>query len=152
MHIDDKAGEKLFVDYAGDKLAIFDPDSGKEQAVETYVAILAASELTCLAASATQQATTGPSIERALCYFGRSTQVIVPDNLPSAVSRSDPYGPGISATLDAVTHCSITTSFRYSRLGSASFRHRKQPYGSEPRSNPSHRSRVPATTASMSKR
>ena len=54
MHIDHKADEKLFVDYAGDKLAIVDPDSGKEQPVETFVAILAASELTYLA-SATQQ-------------------------------------------------------------------------------------------------
>ena len=45
MHIDHKAGEKLFVDYAGDKLAIVDPDSGKEQPVETFVAILGASEL-----------------------------------------------------------------------------------------------------------
>ena len=34
MHIDHKAGEKLFVDYAGDKLAIVDPESGKEQPVE----------------------------------------------------------------------------------------------------------------------
>ena len=40
MHIDHKAGEKLFVDYAGDRLAIVDPDSGKEQPVETFVAIL----------------------------------------------------------------------------------------------------------------
>ena len=55
MHIDHKAGEKLFVDYAGDKLAIVDPDSGKEQPVETFVAILAASELTYVEASATQR-------------------------------------------------------------------------------------------------
>ena len=38
MHIDHKAGEKLFVDYAGDRLAIVDPDSRKEQPVETFVA------------------------------------------------------------------------------------------------------------------
>ena len=43
MHIDHKAGEKLFVDYAGDQLAIVDPDSGKEQPVATFVAILGAS-------------------------------------------------------------------------------------------------------------
>ena len=35
MHIDHKAGENLFVDYAGDRLAIVDPDSGKEQPVES---------------------------------------------------------------------------------------------------------------------
>ena len=102
MHIDHKAGEKLFVDYAGDRLAIVDPDSGKEQPVETFVAILAASELTYVEASATQQGEDWiRSNERALRYCGGGTQVIVPDNLRSAVSRSDPYEPGINATFDA---------------------------------------------------
>ena len=102
MHIDHKAGEKLFVDYAGDRLAIVDPDSGKEQPVETFVAILAASELTYVEASATQQGDDWiRSNERALRYCGGGTQVIVPDNLRSAVSRSDPYEPGINATFDA---------------------------------------------------
>ena len=102
MHIDHKAGEKLFVDYAGDRLAIVDPDSGKEQPVETFVAILGASELTYVEASATQQGEDWiRSNERALRYCGGGTQVIVPDNLRSAVSRSDPYEPGINATFDA---------------------------------------------------
>ena len=102
MHIDHKAGEKLFVDYAGDRLAIVAPDSGKQQAVETFVAILAASELTYVEASATQQSDDWTrSNERALRYFGGSTQVIIPDNLRSAMSRSDPYEPGINATFDA---------------------------------------------------
>ena len=102
MHIDHKAGEKLFVDYAGDRLAIVDPDSGKEQPVETFVAILGASELTYVEASATQQGDDWiRSNERALRYCGGGTQVIVPDNLRSAVSRSDPYEPGINATFDA---------------------------------------------------
>ena len=102
MHIDHKAGEKLFVDYAGDKLAIVDPDSGKQQPVETFVAILGASELTYVEASATQQGEDWiRSNERALRYCGGCPQVIVPDNLRSAVSRSDPYEPGINATFDA---------------------------------------------------
>ena len=37
MHIEHKAGEKLLVDYAGDRLAIVDPDRGKLQPVETFV-------------------------------------------------------------------------------------------------------------------
>ena len=41
------------------------------------------------------------SNERAARYFGGSTQVMVPDNLRSAVSRSDPNEPGINATFDA---------------------------------------------------
>ena len=102
MHIDHKAGEELFVDYAGDKLEIVDPDSGTEHPVETFVAILAASELTYVEASATQRSEDWiRSNERALRYCGGGPQVIIPDNLRSAVSRSDPYEPGINPTFDA---------------------------------------------------
>ena len=102
MHIDHKAGEKLFVDYAGDKLALVDPEGGKQQAVETFVAILGASELTYVEVSASQQSEDWiRSNERALRYCGGCPQVIVPDNLRSAVSRSDPYEPGINPTFDA---------------------------------------------------
>ena len=102
MHIDHQAGEKLFVDYAGDKLAIVDPDSGAVQPVETFVAILGASELTYVEASATQQSEDWIRCnERALRYCGGCTQVIIPDNLRSAVSRSDPYEPGINPVFDA---------------------------------------------------
>ena len=102
MHIDHKAGEQLFVDYAGDKLVIVDPDGGTEQPVETFVAILAASELTYVEASATQQSDDWiRSNERALRYCGGCPQAIIPDNLRSAVSRSDPYEPGINPTFDA---------------------------------------------------
>ena len=96
MHIDHKAGEKLFVDYAGDKLAIVDPDNGAVQRVETFVAILGANQLTYVEASASQQSEDWiRSNERALRYCGGCIQVIIPDNLRSAVSRSDPYEPGI---------------------------------------------------------
>ena len=102
MHIDHKAGEKLFVDYAGDRLKIVDPESGKEQPVETFVAILGASELTYVEASASQQSDDWiRSNERALHYCGGSPQAIIPDNLRSAVSRCDPYEPGINPTFDA---------------------------------------------------
>ena len=75
MHIDHKAGEKLFVDYAGDRLAV-DPDSGKEQPVETFVmAILAASELTYVEASATQRARTGSAPTSALVVPDRRSRV-----------------------------------------------------------------------------
>ena len=70
--------------------------------METFVAILGASELTYVEASATQQSDDWTrSNERAVRYCGGSPQVIVPDNLRSAVSRGDPYEPGINATFDA---------------------------------------------------
>ena len=70
--------------------------------METFVAILGASELTYVEASATQQSEDWiRSNERALRYCGGSPQAIIPDNLRSAVSRSDPYEPGINPTFDA---------------------------------------------------
>ena len=53
-------------------------------------------------ASATQQREDWiRSNERALHYYGGGVQVIIPDNLRSAVSRSDPYEQGINSQFDA---------------------------------------------------
>ena len=67
MHIDHKAGEKLFVDYAGDKLAIVDPESGAAQPVETFVAILGASELTYVEAAPRNNVRTGSAPTKGRC-------------------------------------------------------------------------------------
>ena len=101
MHIEHKAGEKMFADYAGKKLVLTDRRSGKEQEVEVYVAILGASELTYVEASESQEEKDWiRSNERALRYFKGSPQALVPDNLKSAVTRSDRYEPGINSIFD----------------------------------------------------
>src|SRR5579875_2701631 len=41
-----KAGEKLFVDYAGDTIPIFDPKEGSERKASIFVAVLGASSYT----------------------------------------------------------------------------------------------------------
>ncbi len=41
-----KAEDKLYVDFAGNKLAIIDPQTGELQPVEVFVAIFGASQLT----------------------------------------------------------------------------------------------------------
>ena len=47
VHIDHKAGDKMFVDYAGDKLrCLCDKETGEVIATETFVAILPCSQLT----------------------------------------------------------------------------------------------------------
>ena len=94
MHIDHKAGEKLFVDYAGDRLAIVDPDSGKEQPVETFVAILGASELTYVEASAPRnRARLDPLQRRAL----RLAAAPRSSSRQPAGGQSQRYEPGINA-------------------------------------------------------
>jgi transposase len=97
MHIKHQAGEKMFVDYAGAKLAYFDRKSGQEKPVEVFVAVLGASGLTYVEASESQQEEDWiRSNERAFGYFGGSTQAIVPDNIRVAVSHSHRYEPEIN--------------------------------------------------------
>ena len=55
MHITHKAGDKMFVDYAGDKLSYTKASTGKKVVVETFVAVLGASGLTYAEASVRQE-------------------------------------------------------------------------------------------------
>jgi transposase len=101
MHIEHKVGDKMFVDYAGDKLAIMDRKTGKEQPVEVFVAILGASQLTYAEASFSQKSEDWiRSNERAFIYFGGVSQAIVPDNLKSGVTQCNRYEPGINFMFD----------------------------------------------------
>jgi transposase len=97
MHVGHKAGEKMFVDYAGNKLCYTDRQAGSEVPVEVFVAVLGGSGLTYAEASTSQQKEEWiRSNERAIRYFGGSTAAIVPDNLASAVTRADPYEPDLN--------------------------------------------------------
>ncbi len=97
MHIKHKAGDKMFVDYAGDKLSYFDREKGKVIPVETFVAILGGSGLAYVEGSVSQEKEEWiRSNERAFWYFGGSSDAIVPDNLKSAVNRADRYEPEIN--------------------------------------------------------
>jgi transposase len=97
MHIEHKAGDKLYVDFAGDKLTIVDDQSGEVGEVEVFVAILGCSQLTYVEAVATQKKEDFiKACEQALFYFGGVPAAIVPDNLKSAVTKSSRYEPAIN--------------------------------------------------------
>jgi transposase len=97
MHLEHKAGDKMFVDYAGQKLGYFDRHTGEFHQAEVFVAVLGCSALSYVEASESQEKEQWiRSNERAIWYMGGSTAAIVPDNLRSAVSRSDPYDPDIN--------------------------------------------------------
>lgn len=99
MHMDHKPGDKMFVDYAGDHLYLTDRLSGEKTSVETYVAVLGASGLAYAEGSMSQGKDDWiRSNERAFLYFGGVSAAIVPDNLKSAVSKSDRYDPEINPT------------------------------------------------------
>jgi len=101
MHIDHKTGDKMFVDYAGDKLEIVDPKTGEIHSVEVFVAILGASQLTYVEASFSQKSEDWiRSNERAFLYFKGVTDAVVPDNLKSGVTNSNKYEPRINFMFD----------------------------------------------------
>lgn len=99
MHMEHKAGDKLYVDFAGDKLAIVNPQTGELEPVEVFVAILGASQLTYVEAVRTQAKDDFiAACENALHFCGGVPAAIVPDNLRSAVTKSSKYEPTINET------------------------------------------------------
>ncbi len=97
MHMIHKAGEKMFVDYAGKKLEVVDPQTGEINTVEVFVAILGASQLTYVEAVESQDMEDFiKCCENALHFFGGAPIAIVPDNLKSAVSKTSRYEPHLN--------------------------------------------------------
>jgi transposase len=97
MHMEHKAGDKMYIDFAGEKLSITDNQTGEVQPVEVFIAILGCSQLTYVEAVSTQrrQDFIG-ACENAMQYFGGVPAAIVPDNLKSAVTKSNKYEPTIN--------------------------------------------------------
>ena len=93
MRMEHKAGDKMFVDYTGDKLWIYPPGEQPRQ-VEVFVAILGCSLLTYVEAVESQcKEDFISACEHALYYYGGVPQAIVPDNLKSAVTKASRYDP-----------------------------------------------------------
>lgn len=92
-----KAGDKLFIDYAGKKLHIIDRETGEIIPVEVFVGTLGASQYTYVEASFSQKIPDFiNSTQNCLHFFGGVPACIVPDNLKSAVTKSNKYEPFIN--------------------------------------------------------
>lgn len=88
MRMEHKAGDKMFVDYTGDKLWIY-PHGEPPRQVEVFVAILGCSLLTYVEAVAGQSKEDFiPACENAFYFYGGVPQAVVPDNLKAAVTRA----------------------------------------------------------------
>jgi transposase len=99
MRQNHKAGEKLFVDYAGDTIPITDPETGEIRQAQIFVATLGASSYTYAEAQLSQEMPhwIGGHV-RAQAFFGGVTQIIVPDNLAQGVKRTCRYEPDLNPT------------------------------------------------------
>ena len=101
MHLEHEFGNNMFVDYAGKKMSICNQKTGEIKEVETFVAILPASQLTYAEVSESQKkAEFILSNENALRFFGGVPNAIVPDCLKSAVTKADNYEPKINETYE----------------------------------------------------
>jgi transposase len=94
-----KAGEKIFVDFSGKKPRIVDPGTGEIRVVELFVAVLGASSYTYAEATLSQKLPEWISANiHALEFFGGVAEILVPDQLRSAVSDPDRTEPTIQKT------------------------------------------------------
>ena len=93
------AGEKLFVDWAGDTLPVFDPTTGEEHRVHIFVAALGASNYTYAEARWSEMLPDwiGAHVN-ALAAIGGVPKALVPDNLKAGVTKPSRYEPGINRT------------------------------------------------------
>lgn len=110
MHITHKAGDKMYVDYAGKTLEVIDQETGEVSEAQFFVAVLGASQYTYAEATPSQgKEDFVSSVENALHFYGGVPAAIVPDNLKSAVTRSNRYEPTVNETfLDFAEHYNTT--------------------------------------------
>ena len=94
-----RAGEKAFIDFSGKRPRLFERETGAWIEVELFVMVLGSSSYTYVEATRTQTLPdlVGATV-RGLEYFGGVPEILVPDQLRSAVSRPDRVEPEINAT------------------------------------------------------
>ena len=99
LHKEHKAGDKMYIDFAGQKLSIIEEQTGAVKNIEVFVAILGASQLTYVEAVMSQQKEDFiPACENALQFYGGVPGAIVCDNLRAAVKKTSRYEPSINET------------------------------------------------------
>jgi transposase len=94
-----RAGEKLFVDWAGDPIPLYDPRTGEMQPAWLFVAVLGASTYTFARAAVSQDL--GNWVEchvAAFEYCQGTPRLVVPDNPRTAVNRACRYEPDLNRT------------------------------------------------------
>jgi transposase len=92
-----KAGDKLFVDYAGQTVPIVNTSTGEVKKAQIFVAVLGASNYTYCEATWTQRLPDWlGSHARTFDYLGGVPKLVVPDNLKSGVTKACRYDPDIN--------------------------------------------------------
>jgi transposase len=94
-----RAGEKLFVDYAGDTIPIYPGAGGDATTAEIFVAVLGASNYSYSEATGTQGLADWIGAHmRTFEFLGGVPEIIVPDNLKSGITKACRYEPSVNRT------------------------------------------------------
>ncbi len=92
-------GEKVFVDFAGDTIDIFDPITGEVRAMKLFVAAMGASNYTYAEACPSESLSDWIGVHANLFrYLGGVPKFVVCDNLKAAVTNPDRYDPSLNRT------------------------------------------------------
>ena len=91
--------EKLFVDFAGDTVAVFDADTGTQRLAHLFVAVLGASNYTFAEARWSEGLPDWIGLHvNAFAAIGGVPKAIVCDNLKAGVTATCRYEPGVNRT------------------------------------------------------
>jgi len=94
-----RAGEKLFVDHAGDTIAVTNPQTGEIMPAYLFVAVLGASNYTYAEATLSRDLPNWiGSHVRAFEFFEACPEIVVPDNWKAGVTRACRYEPDLNRT------------------------------------------------------
>jgi transposase len=102
-----KAGEKVFVDWAGATIPVYDRETGVAWRAPLFVAALGASSYTWAEATRDQQMEAWLACHvHAFEHFQGIPALVVPDNTKTAVSKSHRYDPDLNPTYyNFAEHC-----------------------------------------------
>jgi len=94
-----KAGEYTFVDYAGMTVPITNRTTGEIREAQIFVAVLGASSYTYVEATLSQSLPDWIASHcNAFQYFKGVTEIVVPDNLRSGITKAHRYEPDANPT------------------------------------------------------
>jgi len=104
-----KAGEKLFVDFAGLTMPLTDPETGEVRQVQIFDSAMGASQRIFARAYPAQTLENWLSANAdAFEFYGALPEILVPDNLKAGVTRGDRFEPAVNpAFADFARHYGI---------------------------------------------